>query len=444
MALNDVFEVIKNRFKQKDSAEDFVTQLTTAYKKKKELGLKDPIDTTVARIMEVITQSENPNLTAERILKAAIEEEQMPNRIPEKLSVIISQTDELRDDIVGNVIDSADIDVPDEFINRVLEDGNLGLKNRLRLLGNVTDETIVEERVTQEFDTLYEITDRLNDNDLVRRIEAIRDIVRDSNSNMDIIPQAERVISKKIAENFYDDLKKGTLLFAFSTVVPFERMVEDDLPTMVQEEFQELEKDGKKPDDRFSRSEFLKQILSEVGKNVGERYRESKDSTKRFVIPRSKTMERLTPDEMEAFIRSIEIYSRKKLTKKDLRSISEQIKGVIRNDNTRAMLIVNAMEKMPDKDESVEKLTSIMSSEQKIRTIFIMEEMGLLDRFEKMAPDKREKALQIIAETLYAKTKAASQAQQQQQPKTLTKTLKPETPPKKTSPNMDDDGGPSL
>lgn len=437
MALKDVFEVIKGRFTQKDSAEDFVTQLTTAYKKKKELGLKDPVDTTVAKIMEVITQSDDPNQTAERILKAAIEQEQMPNRIPEKLSVIISQSEELKDDIVGNVIDSADIDVPDEFINRVLEDGDLGLKNRLRLLGNVTDEAIVEERVTQEFDTLYEVTDRMNDNDLVRRIEAIRQIVRDSNSNMDIIPQAERVIAKKIAGNYYDDLKKGTLLFGFSTVVPFERMVEDDLPAMVESEYRELEKDGKKPD-RFSRSDLLKQILGEVGKHVAERYRDSKDSTKRFVIPRSKTMERLTPDEVDAFVRSIEVYSRKKLSKKDLKSITEQIKGVIRNDSTRAMLIVNAMENMPDKDESVEKLTSIMSSEQKIKTIFIMEEMGLLDRFERMAPDKREKALQIIAETLYAKTKnLAPEQQQPEPPKTLTKTMKP-------APNMDDDGGPSL
>ena len=39
-----------------------------------------------------------------------------------------------------------------------------------------------------------------------------------------------------------------------------------------------------------------------------------------------------------------------------------------------------------------------------------MEEMGLLDRFEKMSPDTREKALQIIAETLYAKTKNSNQS----------------------------------
>lgn len=444
MALKDVFEVIKGRLKDKDSAEDFVTQLTTAYKKKKELGLKDPVDSTVAKIMEVISQSDDPNLTAERILKAAIEQEQMPNRIPEKLSVIISQSEELKDDIVGNVIDSADVDVPDEFIDRVLEDGELGLKNRLRLLGNVNDEEIVERRVTQEFETLYDISGDLNDNALVRRIEAIASIVKDSNSDMDIVPQAERVISKKIAENFYDDLKRGTLLFSFSTIIPFERMLEDDIPSMVGEEFEKLENESGKKSDRYQRTELLKQILGEVGKNVAARYTESKDSTKRFIVPRSKTMENLTTDEADAFVRSVEIYSRKKLTKKEIKSIVEQMRGVIRNDNTRAMLIVNAMGNLPDKDESVEKLTTIMSSEQKIRTIFMMEEIGLLDRFEKMSPEKREKALQIIAETLYARTKGAAQPQASDKPKTLSKAIKPENPNPGTRGGGEDGGEHSL
>lgn len=427
MALKDVFEVIKARFKQKDSAEDLVTQLTIAYKKRKELGLKDPIDATVAKIMEIIGQSDDPNRTAERILKAAIEQEQMPNRIPEKLSVIISQSDELRDDIVGNVIDSPDIDVPDEFINRVLEDGDLGLRNRLKLISNVTDEEIVEDKVGQEFETLYASTGDLNDNSVVRRLEAIGGIVRESNSSMDITPQVERIISKKIAENFYDDLKRGTLLFAYSTLIPFEKMLEDDIPSMVEEEFAKLEDEQGKKDGRFRRTDLMQQILSEVGKIVGTRYNETREgSSKRFIIPRSKTMQNLTPDEVQEFVRSIEIYSRKTLTKKDLKSIYEQIQGVIKNDNTRAMLIVNALSNLPDKDESVGRVTDIMSSEQKIRTILMMEEIGLLDRFEKMSPDKKEKALQIIAETLYARTKSASQLQQQH--KTLAKKMTPVKP----------------
>lgn len=409
MSLKDFFTNIRNNRKKKNSEEVLVTQLTNTYLKKKKLGLKDPIDTTVDRIMEIIRQSENPNLAAERILKAAIEQEQMPDRIPEKLSIIISQSKKLSDDIVGNVIDSADTYVSDEFINRVLEDGDLGLKNRLRLIGNVNDEAIIEERVNQEFAILYKMTDQMKDNEIVYRIEAIKDIVRESNSNMDIIPQTEKIIAKKIADNFYDDSKRTTLLFVYSTIISFEKMLEDDIPSLVEEEFKKLEINGEKPD-RYRRTDLLKQILSEIGKNVGTKYRESKESTKRFIIPRSKTMQNLAPAEAEEFIRSIQVYSRKTLTKKDLKSITEQMKGIIRNDTTRAMLIVNAMQNMPNIDESVETLTNILSSEQKIRIVFIMEEMGLLDRFEKMSPDTREKALQIIAETLCAKTKSSNQS----------------------------------
>ena len=437
-------ERLKGLFKEKESAQDVVHELTKSYKKRKEMGLKDPIDTTVDKIMELIYASQDPNGAAERILKAAIEEEQMPNRVAEKVSIKISQADDLRDDVISSAFEGSQVDVPDKVINAVIEEGDLAIDSRLRLMRNVTDEAIVEARILQEFDELYGEVASLNDFKIVNRIDKIKDIVQSSDSDMDLVPHVERIFAKKIAENYYNDAIRGTKLFAFSQHIPFVKMFADDMPSQVEMEFEQIELErGEKPG-RFNKEILRKQILDEIGKAIGTHYKNNREPGKRFIVPRSKMMETLSEDEMKGFLHTISIYSEKELTKKDVRQITEQVQGRITNNGTRASLIVAAMEKMQDKDESVKRVTDIMTDPTKLETLFLMEELGLLDRFVAMSPERRQKSLGIIAETLASRTRQVQQVKQDEtktEPKVQEQDVKKdESGDSKKVENPNDDG----
>lgn len=402
-------ERLKKLFNEKESAHDVINELTKSYKKRKEMGLKDPIDTTVDRIMELIYDSKNPNITAEKMLRAALEEEQMPNRVAEKVSVKISQAEDLKDDVISSAFEKSHVDIPDQVIDKVLEEGEFETDMRLRLMKNVTDESIIESRVLQEFDELYDEAKNLNDYKISNRLRTIKNIVDSSDSDMQLVPHIERIIAKKIAENLYDDNLRGTLLFAFSQHIPFVKMFADDLPSQVEKEFELLEHIGGKKPDRFDKSLLRKQILDEIGKSVGTKYKEEKDSGKRFIVPRSKMMESLSEEEIKDFLHTISIYSSKDLSKKDTKSIVEQIRGKITNNTTRASLIVAAMDGIEDKDEGVKKVTELMADPAKLDSIFLMDEVGLLDIFASMSLERRKKAITIIKDTITSRAKQAQE-----------------------------------
>ena len=186
------------------------------------------------------------------------------------------------------------------------------------------------------------------------------------------------------------------------------------------------EERGEKPE-RYSKDILRRQLLGEIAKQVGTRYKESKDikEGRRFIIPRSKMMEGISEEELQFFINKIEVYAGKQLSKNELQSVNEQVSGIIKNRDTRASLIVAAMEKMPDQDEAVEKLTQIMSDPDKLESIFMMDQMGLMDKFIRMSPERREKSFGIINETLASRIRKPGENL-------------PKEPEKREGPSLDD------
>lgn len=77
----------------------------------------------------------------------------------------------------------------------------------------------------------------------------------------------QTVIAKKMAENYYSDIKQGTKIFTFTKIIPIEDMIEKDLPSAVENEYNKIEEDRKIKKDRFNKEEFKQQVLAEIMEN---------------------------------------------------------------------------------------------------------------------------------------------------------------------------------
>ena len=65
-------------------------------------------------------------------------------------------------------------------------------------------------------------------------------------------------------------------------------------------------------------------------------------------------------------------------------------------------MLLNLIKKIPieDKLKSIDVLSEIISDKEKIDTIFMLEESGIIDKLNKMSKEKREKVIEVIENTL--------------------------------------------
>ena len=380
------------------TAGDVVKDLAESYAAIEAAGDEDPVEATIEKIKEIIRASEDKNKTAEHILRAALDEEKMPDIIPQQLSVEISKSSVIPDSVIPAAIESSDSNVPDELINSIIEEGDVNLAERFRLLKSFDDEGLLEDRLKSEVTILYKSCKSKRDLEVAHRLTELKGIADEGAGDIDFLPYAERIISKKIAENYYNDLYKTSMTFAFSQIVPYSVMFADGIPEMAEEEFKKIEEErGAKPG-RFDKSVLRKQFLKEMGKIIGERYH----TTKSYVVPRSERMKTISDEEEKVLLDAMQWSSGQEFTKKERRYVNEQIRGIIRNDNMRAMLIVDALKEMTDIDDGVERVTNILTNKANVEVLLAMEENGLLKRLASLSPERRVQALEII-ETAFSK-----------------------------------------
>ena len=229
---NSIFKRLKNIFKKNEETK-IIDELTKSYHKRKERGDEHPIDATIEQIMEIIKNSQNPDETAQKIITAAIDANAMPNRIPEKLSIIISEDDELNDEIISKAVEETISDVPNEMIDTIIEEGSLGEKDRLRLIKNTDDKNLITKRVNKEFDDLYKKCKEIKDHEVVERLNYLIQFVRDNKIEIDINSKIVDIVSKKMAENYYCDEIKGTTLYRLSKSIPVLAMYEINIAKKV-------------------------------------------------------------------------------------------------------------------------------------------------------------------------------------------------------------------
>ena len=394
---NSVFKSLKNIFKKNEETK-IIDELTKSYHKRKERGDEHPIDATIEQIMEIIKNSQNPDETAQKIITAAIDANAMPNRIPEKLSIIISEDDELNDEIISKAVEETISDVPNEMIDTIIEEGSLGEKDRLRLIKNTDDKNLITKRVNKEFDDLYKKCKEIKDHEVVERLNYLIQFVRDNKIEIDINSKIVDIVSKKMAENYYCDEIKGTTLYRLSKSIPVLAMYEINIAKKVEDEYLKLEKQrGKKEEGRFSREELDLSILKEIAKDVGYRYR----TTGRFTIPESKRLHSITNGAEKEFIEQVGIAANiANLSEKDIQIIERQLKGTKRIEEEKEYNLIKSITQMEDKSEYLDLLYKIINNENERKTLKTISDAGIIENLRLLDEEKRKIAIDKIADVL--------------------------------------------
>ena len=392
-------KVTKNitKFLNRNNPETIANEIAQVYQEKKENGEEHPMDDTVEEIMQIFKDNPDPEKVRE-ILKSILEKKDIPNRIFEKAATQISKDKEIPDSVITDVIGRSEKNISDESINRIIEEGNIDVNERINLMHNVEDKTIIEERVENELKILYRICKEKKDYEVVERVDILKELLEDNEVSANIQNLIKQVVAKKMAENYYSDIKKGTRIFELSKIMPVEDMIENDLPSIVEQEYKKIEENEGNKEGRFNKKELKEQILIEMGKNIADKY----DETGIFIIPQSENMKGIDKEEEETFIKSIQTYSRKQLSKQEIIDIDEQIRGNFNNVQIRENMLINLIKNIPEKDKnrSIDILAKIASNNEELETLAMIEESGLIDKLNKLPKDKREKTIEVIGRTI--------------------------------------------
>ncbi len=406
------------KFKTKN-AKKIAEEIAHVYKEKKESGEEHPIDDTVEEIMQIFKDNPNPEKVRE-ILKSILEKKDIPNRIFEKAATKISNEEEIPDSVITDVVKNSETNISDESINRIIEEGNIDVKERINLMHNVENKDIIEERVENELKILYRVCKDKRDDEVLERINELREILQNNKMNPEIENLIKQVVAKKMAENYYSDISKGTNVYTLSKIIPVEDMLENDLPSTVENEYQKIEENRQKKEGRFNKKGLKKQILVEMAKNIAYKY----DETGIFIIPQSKNMKEIYIDEEETFIKAIQTYSRKQLSKQEVIEIDEQIRGNSNNVQIKENLLINLIKKIPEKDKNkmIDTISKILSNNENLETISMMQEEGFIDKLNIIPSEKRKKTIEIMGKVV-SKRKDISKLNTPQIKKQKVKTL---------------------
>ena len=377
------------KFLKRNNPEVISDEIAQTFNERRENGEKDPLDNTVKDIIKIL--HEHPDIKRTILAKLA-ENEEVPDKLIVKTAIKISESE----DIPNSVITAGVKNISDESINEIIEKGQFdNLTERMDLIKNVGDKQIIEENIKNELKILYKVCKDKKDYEVVERVDKLIELLNDSEVSPDIQNLIRQVVAKKMAENYYSDIKKGTRIFGLSKIMPVEDMIEYDLPSMVEEEYKKIEEDQGNKEGRFDKKGLKKQILIEMGKNIADKY----DETGVFIIPQSENMKDIDKEEEEAFIKSIQTYSRKQLSKQEVIDIDEQIRGNSNNIQIKENMLIDLIKNIPEevKSKSIDLLAKIASSnEQELETLSMMEESGLIDKLNELPEDKRKKTIEIM------------------------------------------------
>ena len=385
------------KYLNRNKPEIIADEIAHAYQEKKESGEENPMDDTVDEIMQIFKDNPNPEKVRE-ILKSILNKKDIPNRIFEKAATKISKDEEIPDSVITDVVKNSDTNLPGESINRIIEEGNVDVTERIKLMQTVEDKKIIEENIKNELKILYKVCKEKKDYEVAERVNKLKELINDNQLSKEIQGLVRQVVAKKMAENYYSDIKRGTRIYDLSKIMSIDDMIEYDLPTMVEQEYKRIEENQKKKEGRFNKKELKEQILVEMGKDIAYKY----DETGVFIIPQSENMKKIDREEEEKFIKSIQTYSRKQLSKQEILDIDEQIKGNSNNIQIKENVLINSIKKIPerDKNKSIDILVDIASNKEVLETLSMMKEKGLIDKLNKIPKEKRKKVIGIMEESI--------------------------------------------
>lgn len=385
-----------DKFLNKNNPERIANEIAQSYQEKKENGEEHPMDDTVEEIMQIFQN--NPDLEKVReILKNILEKKDIPNRIFEKTATKISQDEKIPDSVITEVVAKSDVDVADETINNIINEGEINPKERLKLLKNVENKNILEKQVSNELEILYRNCKDKRDEEVAGRVTELKEILDSKNISDDLQDLIQTVVAKKMAENIYSDTSKGTNIYTLSKIMPVEDMVERDLVSTVEREYNKIEDSNQPKEGRFKKQELKIQILIVLAKKIAKKYEESGI----FVIPQSDNMKKINEEEEKNFIRAIQTYSRKDLSRQEVVDIDEQVRGKSDNIQLKEDAIVGLLKKIPEqnKKRSMNSLINILKIGKSLETLSAGRN-GLIQKLNELPEEKRNKTIETIKNTM--------------------------------------------
>lgn len=394
-----ITEKIK-KFINRNNPELIAGNVADAYLERKENGEKNPMDHTTEEIMQILKK--NPYIE-QAILAKILENDNIPDRIFEKVATRISKDEEIPDSVIPEAVNRADTNISIESINNIIENGEVNARDRIELIKQVEDTKSKKEGVKSELKRLYKDCEQKRDAEVTGIIGEITKILSKEDIDQDIQGWIQTVIARKMAENFYSEIKQGTMIYTFTTIEPLEDMIEKDIATDVENEYRKIEEERQSKKGRFKKEEFETQLYKELGKQIGIKY----EDTGVFIIPQSKNIKKMDEEQKTKFIKSIQIYARRPLTKEEIIDIDEQIRGVSENSQIKENTIIKKIKELPKdgKNDKIDMLTEILQNPKMYETIKQLQESGLLNELEKLPKEKRGKTIEAVNRTINKREK---------------------------------------
>ena len=375
-------EFIEKLFNRQDKTTKVVNQIDEVYKRSLEDDeIKDAEQSAAQKVIEYVRK--NPE-NATEILKGILEKEEIPNKVFEKTATTISKLDEIPDKIIPKAVADSEVDVPDQIIENIIENGDVNRKEKIELINNLENEELKQKQVEEELKQIYENCSDTNESELVHKLEMTKIVQK--NSSIRKLEQA--IIAKKMAINY----KRfgGTKISTLARYLSEEEMIEINFPEMVYEEYKKIsEKDEK---NKVDKSNLKVQILEEIAKKVANNYQEIGD----FVIPQSRNMTQLTKKEEDKFIKAIETYVRKKLRGTDITSIRDQIRG--RDANMQLKQYMEKMRRLPKSQLEIfiNNTEELVENNEELTVYKELKDSGIIGNLQKLTDNKRKDYIKVL------------------------------------------------
>ena len=308
-------------------------------------GLPEEGDTSKA-VYEVIQYVRSHPNEASDILQTILNKDEISNDVFKEASIELSKDDKVPNTAIVDAVKESDVDVPDNMLSGILNEGKFGPGTTGLLIKQMNDKKVKQRIILNTLDDIYCKCDKYQSDE--KLLEALRDIgingktkEQDTEVNMWI----RKIISKRMANNFS---KFGfSKIFVFSDYYSPEEMIEMDFPKDVISESEKLKAGGHVVEEE----DVVDDILEAVATNVAKNYQE----TGRYIIPQIKNLNNISEEEEEKFIHYIGSKSKRELNESEISDIKKQVLGKARNTKKDEIIfneflgsgIIDSMEDLP-------------------------------------------------------------------------------------------------
>ena len=317
-------------------------------KSKKQLlkGLPDEDDTSKAvdEVIQYVTSHPNE---ASDILQTILNKDEISNDVFKEASIKLSKDNNISNTAIVNAVKESDVDVPDNMLRGMLDEGQFGTETTGQLIKQMNDKKVKQRIILNTLDDIYCKCDKCQSDE--KLLEALGNIgINGINREQDteVNMWVRKIISKKMAINFS---KYGfSKVFVFSHYYSPEKMMEMDFAKDVMNEYDKLRTGG---NNKVEESNVVDSILEAISTNVAQNYQE----TGRYIIPQIKNLNNISEEEEEKFIHYIGSKSKRELNESEISDIKKQVLGKTRNTKKDEMIfneflgsgIIDLMEELP-------------------------------------------------------------------------------------------------